>query len=60
MRWSRRHPAETNQQEGITMWVLLFVLFMVAWLGGGIFGRIVGLIIRLAFLLILAGLFIHP
>jgi hypothetical protein len=42
------------------MWVLLFILFVMAWFSGGILGRIVGLFIRLACFLILAAMFIHP
>jgi hypothetical protein len=42
------------------VYIFLFVLFALALFGGGLFGRLLGLIIRLAFLLILAGLFTHP
>jgi hypothetical protein len=42
------------------MYIFLFVLLALALFGGGLFGRLLGLIIRIAFLLILAGMFIHP
>jgi len=42
------------------MWLFIFVLFALALFGGGIFGRLLGLIIRIAFVLILAGMFTHP
>ena len=42
------------------MWLFIFVLFALALFGGGIFGRLLGLITRIAFVLILAGMFTHP
>lgn len=42
------------------MFIFLYALIAMALLGGGLFGRLLGLIIRVAFLLILAGMFIHP
>ena len=42
------------------MHIFLLLLCALALFGGGIFGRLLGLVIRIAFLLILAGLFIHP
>jgi hypothetical protein len=42
------------------MHILILLLFALALFSGGLFGRLLGLVIRIAFLLILAGLFIHP
>jgi hypothetical protein len=42
------------------MHIFLLLLFALALFGGSIFGRVLALVIRIAFLLILAGLFIHP
>jgi hypothetical protein len=42
------------------MHIFLLLLFALALFGGGLFGRLLGLIIRIAFVLILAAMFIHP